>query len=244
MTVSEGKTYIETILNKHSSGNSFSPQEYNNILEAEIFNFVKGQILAYRRFVNQGSPTDETIFSALLLEALQKQNTPVLSSGTFPLPADYFMCADMWGTYNANYKRIELVSPEQYAERVSNHLSKPIPYFPVAIVFGTNCKYFPTNMTDITLDYFAKPTIPVFDYYTDANYKIVPLAAGATHLLTAGEYGSAGQTFGTTVTSLTTELDIPEDVHVKFFDYIISKVAIRDRDANLYQANENEIAKS
>jgi hypothetical protein len=243
MTVAEGKNYIETILNKHSSGNTLSPKEYNYLLEAHIFSFVQNALVQHRRFVDQGTPMDDTIFTLSLLDSLQKTVVPSLSSGSFTVPADFLACVSMTGTYNANSKRIELVSAEEYHRRSSNHLSKPIAYYPVAYLVGTTMYYAPTNMTAITLNYFGKPTIPIFDYYVDSNYNIVSLAASATHLLTTGEYGSAGQTSGTTVTSTTVELDIPEDSHQKFFDYLLSKIAMRDRDPNLYQAAINEEGK-
>jgi len=244
MTLQELKLYIETVLNKHSSGNSLTPNEYNNLLEANIFSFVKSQILAYRQYVNSGTPVDDTIFTALLIDALQKTSSPSLAGGAFTVASDFLMLDSMWGTYNGNLKEIELVSPQEYGRRIHNTLSKPVAYFPVAYLVGTSCRVYPTNMSSLTVNYISKPVIPKFDYYSDANYNIVYLAASGSRLLTAGEYGSAGQTSGTTVNSLTVELDLPEDTHLKFADYLLSKVGMRDRDVNLYQASENEIAKN
>lgn len=243
MLISEGKYYIETILNKHSSGNTLSPKEFNYLLEAHIFSFVQNVLVQHRRFVDQGTPMDDTIFTLSLMDSLQKTATPSLSSGTFTVPTDFLASVSMTGTYNANSKRIELVSAEEYHRRSSNHLSKPIAYYPVAYLVGTTMNYVPTSMTAITLNYFSNPTIPIYDYYINANYVVVPLAASATRVLTTGEYGSAGQTSGTTVTSLTTELSLPEETHQKFFDYLISKIVIRDGNMNLYQAVINEEAK-
>jgi hypothetical protein len=243
MTLAEGKKYLETVLNKDASGNSLNPQEYNIFLKSYIYGFVKEQVLAYRQYVATGAPLDDVVFTAFLIDSLQKQTTETLSSGSFTLPTDMLFLNDLYGTYNAATKKIEIVSPEEYPKRSHNLLSKPISYYPVAYIVGTSCKVFPTNMTAITLDYIAKPTVPVYDYYVDVNYNIVYLAAAATHTLTAGEYGSLGQTSGTLVTSLTTELNLPEEMHMKFFDYILNKVAMRDRDSNLYQANTNEINK-
>jgi hypothetical protein len=180
---------------------------------------------------------DDVAYTALMIEALQKTSTPTLSTGTFTLPTDYLMINNVWGTFNANYKKIEIVSPEEYAKRLHNHLSKPIAYFPVAYITGTVCRFYPTNITAITCDYISKPTIPVYDYYVDANYNTVYFTG--SHTLAAGEYGSAGQNSGS-VTSLSVEMDLPEDLHLKFADYLVSKLAIKDRDVNLYQASLNE----
>ena len=243
MTLQEIKRYIDAVLNKEASGNSLSPQEFNIFLEAEIFNFVKENVFAYRQFVNTGAPLDDVILSGLLFDALQKKTTATLSSGYFTVPTDMFFMNDVYGTYNATQKKIELVSPEEVSRRTANLLSKPIAYYPVAYIVGTSCYVFPSNMTGLNVSYIAKPTIPVYDYYVDANYKIQYLAASATHLLTSGEYGSAGQTAGTTVTSLTVEMDIPEDSHMAFANYLITKVSMRDRDQLMYQAAENEKSK-
>ena len=244
MTLQEIKLYLETCLNKHSSGNTLTPQELNILLESQIFSFVKEKVLTYRQYVATGSPVDDVVFTSMLVDSLQKQTTATLVTGTFTLPNDFLFINDLYGTYNANQKRIEVVSPEEYAKRTHNLLSKPIAYYPVAYIVGTTCKVYPTNMTSLYVDYIAKPTIPIYDYYTDANYQIVYLAVSATHMLTAGEYGSAGQTSGNLVTSLTVELDIPEDLHLAFANYLLGKWAIRDRDQLLYQASENEINKT
>lgn len=239
MTLQEGYDYLNTVLNKDQSGNSLSPDEYNVLLEAHIFDFVKAKVLEHRSFVTQGG-TDEVIFTSSLLDSLSTQSVPTITSGTFPIPNDLLYVESMYGTYNANRKQIEVVSPTERARRQANAMSKPVAYYPIAIITDTTCRFFPANVTAITLNYVKKPTIPVYDYYVDANYNIQYLAASATHVLTTGERGSAGQTSGTTVTSLTVELNISEDTHVQFFNYILDKIAIRDRDPLLYQAAQNE----
>jgi hypothetical protein len=239
MTVAQIKQYLEIVLNKHSSGNTLSPQEFNTLMSANIYGFVKTQVMAYRSYVNGASPVDDPIFTALLYESLQKSQSVTLTAGAFTMPTDLLMVNDLYGTYNS-LKEIELVSPEEYAKRTHNLLDKPIAYYPVAYIVGTSCKVFPTTMTGLTIHYIAKPTIPVYDYYVDANYNVVSLAASATRALAAGEYGSAGQVAGQTVTSLTVELTIPEESHMLFADYLLAKVSMRDRDSNLYQAVQNE----
>jgi len=240
MTVAQIKQYLEIVLNKHSSGNTLSPQEFNTLMSANIYGFVKTQVMAYRQYVNGASPVDDPIFTALLYESLQKSQSVTLTAGAFTMPTDLLMVNDLYGTYNS-LKEIELVSPEEYAKRIHNLLDKPIAYYPVAYIVGTSCKVFPTTMTGVIIHYIAKPATPIYDYYVDANYNVVALAASATKALGAGETGSLGQT-STTVTSLTVELDIPAETHQLFADYLINKMALRDRDASLYQGNQNEIA--
>jgi hypothetical protein len=243
MTVSDLKSYIDVELNKHASGNSLSPKEYNLFLKAEIFSFVRSAIMKYRQFVSTGAPLDDTMFTAMLIDSLQKETTETLTAGAFTLPTDFMFMSDLYGTSNVSQKKIELISVEEYSRRTHNLLSKPIAYYPVAYIVGTSCKVYPANMTALVINYISTPTIPIFDYYSDANYQIVPLAAAATHTLTAGEYGSLGQTSGTTVTSLTVEMDLPQELQLAFADHLLSKVLIRDRDTNTYSASENEIQK-
>ena len=238
MSINELRLYLNTILNKDASGNSLSPQELNLLLEACIFPFVREKIAAYRQYVMNGTPMDDVAYTGLLIDSLTKQSTATLAAGAFTVAADFMMMNDLYGTYNGQ-KKIEMVSPEEYSRRTHNILSKPIAYYPVAYLINTSCKVFPTTMTAINYTYISKPAVPIFDYYTNANYQIVYLAAGATRALAAGEYGSLGQT-SVTVTSLTAELDLPEEIHGQFADYLLSKIALRDRDINLYQANQAE----
>lgn len=238
MTLNEGWNFLNAILNKDKSGNALTPDEYNVLLEAHIFDFVKAKVLEHRSFVTQGGK-DEVIFTASLLDALSTQSTPTLSSGTFPIPNDLLYLESMYGTYNATRKQVEVISPSERARRQSNWMSKPIAYYPIAIITDTTCRFFPSNMTAITLNYIKKPTIPVYDYYVDADYNIQYLVASGSHALTTGERGSAGQSSGT-VNSLTVELNISEDTHMQFFSYMLDKIAARDRDPLLYQAAQNE----
>ena len=239
MTVASIKQYLEVILNKHSSGNTLSPQEFNLLLSSSIYGFVKSQVMQYRQYINGATPVDDVIATALLYESLQKSQSVTLAGGAFTLPTDMLMMNDLYGT-SGSLKEIELVSPEEYPKRLHNMLGKPLNYYPIAYIVGTSCKVVPTNMTSLILSYIAKPVTPVFDYYVDADYNVVPLAASATRELSTGETGSLGQAEGTTVTSLTVELTIPEDSHMLFADYLLGKVSLRDRDANLYQGVENE----
>jgi len=241
MLVSEIKKYLEVILNKHSSGNTLSPQEFNLLMSSGIYGFVKSQVMQYRQYINGQQPVDDVIATALLYESLQKSQAVTLTAGAFTLPTDMLMMTDLYGT-SGSLKEIELVSPEEYPKRLHNMLGKPLNYYPIAYIEGTSCKVVPSNMTSLTISYIAKPVVPFMDYYVDADYNIVPLAASATHELATGETGSLGQAVGVTVTSLTVELNLPEDSHQLFADYLMGKMALRDRDANLYQGVTNEKA--
>ena len=244
MTINELRLYLNTVLNKDNSGNSLSPDELNILLKTQIYGFVKEQILTYRQYVATGTPHDDVIFTALLVDALQETASATLTAGSFTLPTDMLFLESLSGTYNAHTKKIEIVSAGEYYRRKHNLLSKPIAYFPLAYITDTTCTVIPNNMTSVVVSYIAKPAEPVFDYYNDANDNIVYLAAGGSRLLTTGETGSAGQTAGTTVTSSTVEMNIPVELHQKFADYLLSKVAIRSREQLLYEANQNELNKA
>jgi hypothetical protein len=77
------------------------------------------------------------------------------------------------------------------------------------------------------------PVRPVYDYYIDANFNQIYLAAGATHLLAAGEFGSLGQTSGQTVTSATVELDWNELYVVEFCNEVLSRVGQNLKDEQI-----------
>lgn len=238
MILSEILTYINTVLNKDKAGNSLSPQEFNVLLEAEIFNFVRDRFQEYRTAVNQGGG-DDTMLSALLIDSLTAQSSPSLSGGYFAAPSDMLYMEGLQGVLSSTIKKVELISRDELNRRFFNLLSKPLIIYPACVVVGSNIYVYPTNMTSLKLSYIKKPTIPVYDYYMNTNYNEVYLAASATHTLVSGEYGSAGQTSGT-VTSLTVELDIPEETHLQFANYLLGKVSMRDQNQLLYQAAQNE----
>lgn len=238
MTLSELKSYINTVLNKDKAGNSLSPQEFNILLEAEIFNFVRDRFREYRSAVNQGGG-DDTALTSLLIDSLTAESSPTLSGGYFAQPTDMLYMESLQGVLNSTVRKVELISRDALNARFFNLLDKPLYLYPACVVVGSSIYVYPTNMTSLKLSYIKKPVIPLYDYYLDANYNEVYLAASASHTLVSGEYGSAGQTAGS-VSSLTVELDIPEDLHLQFANYLLGKISMRDQNQLMYQAAQNE----
>ena len=112
-------------------------------------------------------------------------------------------------------------------------MAKQLEDYPGCVIFGNIIKVYPTDVTTAEFSFMRNPSIPIFDYYYDANYNLVYLAQGATHLLATGEIGSAGQSAGATVTSLTNELDWNPLYHVEFCNEILSKVGINLKDEQI-----------
>lgn len=133
----------------------------------------------------------------------KKKATVSFSSGIATLPNDYFRYET--ARVASAYEPVEILSSAELSKRIGNAIDEPDALFPAGEFIGDKFYIYPTTITAATLIYWRYPATPIFDYYIDANGEIVPLAEGATHLLGAGEVGSAGQTSGTTVSSLTVE---------------------------------------
>ncbi len=239
MTLSEIKNFLNTVLNKDKSGNSLSPQEFNILLEAEIFNFVRDRFREYRSAVNQGGG-DDTALTSLLIDSLTAESSPTLAGGYFAQPTDMLYMEGLQGVLNSTVRKVELISRDALNARFFNLLDKPLYLYPACVVVGSSIYVYPTNMTSLKLSYIKKPTIPVYGYYLDSNYNEVYMAEGSSHTLTTGEIGSAGQTAGTTVNSLTVETTLPEDLHLQFANYLLGKISMRDQNQLMYQAAQNE----
>jgi hypothetical protein len=144
-----------------------------------------------------------------------------------------------WGSmvtlFRGAYRRIEILTDKDLAERRTNMAIRQLIDFPGAIILGNSVKVYPTNVATADFVYMKVPVTPVYDYYLDANQNRIYLAAGATHLLAAGETGSADQTAGTTVTSLTVEIEYNPLYHVEFCNEILQKIGINLKDEQLRQ---------
>ena len=140
----------------------------------------------------------------------------------------------MMTTYNGAYRRIDIVTDTDIANRRSNLLAKPLKEFPAAVINGSTINVYPQDITSAEFTYLKQPNTPVYDYYIDVYKNLVYLPSGATHTLLSGETGSAGQTSGV-VTSLTVELEWNELYHITFAGEVLQRVGINLKDEQLMQ---------
>lgn len=239
MTTAQILKYVNYICVKENSGGTLTPDQYNIILLAsniDLFNKLVGQ--AELLSIQSKIPFSEALFSMAHLREFHVLESITFTAGSFALSglANTFA---YWGSlvslYRGAYRRIELLTDKELADRRTNMVTKQLKDFPGAQVLGDTIKVYPTDIATAEFTYMKVPTTPVYDYYIDANANQVYLTQGQSHTLITGEIGSAGQGSGQTVTSLTVELQWNNLYHVEFCNEVLRKVGINLKDVQLQQ---------
>jgi hypothetical protein len=231
---------ILTALNADEYGNSSNITEFNDILDQEQIKFIKRKVEEQYSLPAEGKENSNTIFSSKLLYPLISKETVVPTAGIIDVTEDLTYDYLYWGTmttsatYNGQIRDIDLATNTEVTDRKTNLLSPSVKERPVAEIIGDEIRILPTNISGVDFTYIKKPATPFLDFYSDANYNRVYMAAAATHILTTGEtyIGSDGitRTAGYNVTARTIELEFHEDFHSEFFDQLLALFSLRQGD--------------
>ena len=158
-----------------------------------------------------------------------------LSSGIGSLPNNYFKYDDI--RVAGALEPVELLTSSELSKRLANAIDVPDVLFPAAEILGNSLYMYPTTITSATLTYYRYPTNPVLSFYVDENGEIVPLAAGETHTLEAGETGMNGETSGDVV-STTVEHEYGDECAIDLVYIIARNMGLNLGRADVFQASD------
>jgi hypothetical protein len=237
MTQTEIYRYINALWNADSLGGTLNLKEYNDAqkeVNTTMFLDAVEELFAHEK---AGNLNYEAVFSSKMLRQFIAPylSAPVIGMVTLsPLTGfAFFLKMHTTASYHGQIRDIKLVDHNDFVSRQTNLMRPPIKYNPICTIDNQAAiKILPTDITAATIYYLKYPATPIFDYYVDTNDVVQPLAAAATHTLTSGETGSAGQTSGTTVTSTTVELEWPVEFHFRYMNMLIKRLGL---------ANENQL---
>lgn len=239
------RQYINTQLDKHESGNSYSPSEFNALIAVENINFFNHKIDEMQNAARSDKDFMEMLLSSKLLRPLLAAENVTPTTGVYDLTGlsntfVHWVSATTTAVFNGKITRVELVNHNEYEKRQVNMLSPPIYYHPIAELVGDNLNILPTNITQIKLTYVKLPSTPFFDYYIDANRNVVFLAEGGSVDLdvVTGTYRD-GSTTGSH-NSTTNELDYGQEFYPDFTEYLLSRLGVRTRETMIVQTSEQE----
>ncbi|MBN1683748.1 hypothetical protein JW865_09385 [Candidatus Bathyarchaeota archaeon] len=231
-----------TTLSKDGDDGVISMDRFNSLLESINLSFIKDKLEEQFTLTPQGFAIPKSLYSSKIINNLvRRANISVSTDGSekYFVASNpslmYFISASC--TYNDTFKKLDLISDEELRTRLSNVLSKPIDENPVLIQRVNKYLYcWPTDITLITLSYIGIPETPHLDYYIDANYNKVFMNEGDSIYISNGMQYSNGSTSGI-AQSKTKELQIPEDMHPAFQDYLIEKLSIMIGDQYINQVS-------
>jgi len=237
MTLNQILKYVNYICVKENSGSTLKPDQLNFIFPASNTNMFNRKVQESQVIAIQSKmPFNKALYEHSALREFHVSENITFTTGSFDITTltnSYAYWLSMVTLYNGAYREIEILTDKDLADRRTNLMAKQLEDYPAVMILGDTIKVFPTNVATAEFVFMKNPAIPVFDYYYDAALNLVYLAASATHLLAAGETGSAGQTAGTTVTSTTVELDWNELYHVEFCNEVLSRVGVNLKDEQI-----------
>ena len=237
MTLDQIVNYVNYICVKENSGSTFTPDQINLVFPVANVNMFnrrvqEAQVLGLQYKI----PFSQALYEHAALREFHIPESITFTTGSFDLTTltnTYAYWLSLIAHYNGEDRQIELLPDKIFADRRTNIItSRKIKKYPIAMTEGNNIKVLPNDITTAEFTFMKKPATPVYDYYYDANANLIYLAVGASHTLTGGEVGSAGQTSGT-VTSNTVELEWNSLFHVEFCNEVLAKVGIALKDEQL-----------
>lgn len=224
------------ISNKEKSGNAFTINQFNSLIEVMNRDFFKKKVEESGYFKEGRIAHAEDIQSSKLMRELVV-NEAIAVSGSASYTFAYIL-----GLHDSdNDVLIEPISEEEYHDRVGDSVIAPSANAPVCMLRGDELVIKPDTIANIEISYYRYPNTPFLDYYIDVNDVIQFLGAGATHTWVTGEIDSSGVTHTTgdaDWNSLTVELEFNADMHNDFMNDLLSRVGLRLEKAGVVQMAE------
>ena len=243
MLISEIYNNLLFELNTDQYSGSLAMDEFNNLLKKENDSFIRRKVEEQYNIALEGKLNSQTVFSSKLLRPLVKKDTITPSSGiiditpsTGDLSNNYLYWISMYtsGLYNGQTREITLLTDAEFSIRKTSLLTPVINENPVAVIYGNIIQIYPTDISEIIFTFIKEPDIPFLDYYIDANYNKQFLSYGQEYVLQTDEVYRDGTDSGT-VNSITIELEYHKDFHHDFFNQVLEKISVRNRDQYIGQ---------
>lgn len=181
-------------MNKHQSGRSFTPEEFN--LVAKLLNFVYFKVKvglpeAYQPgnpFAPQAWQVSQKITDDMLpfIKWLGGPDYPVMSLdkyGVAQVPSDYVAFSSCYYEYGTqtncedvatSNRSVQFVTDATFADRQQSVIKNPTRKYPIAKWAGNNkIQFAPKDLRFVHFTYLREPAVPVLGYTIDENNDIV-----------------------------------------------------------------------
>ena len=225
------------ISNKHKSGNAFTPNQFNTLIELMNRPFFKKKVEESGYFENRQSMSyNDALRGSKNLHKFIVNET-IAASGS----ATYTYAYPLGASDSDTDQLIEFISEAEYQDRISDSVLVPSASAPVALERGDDIDFKPSSVVNVNLSYYRFPSTPFLDYYIDSSSVKQWLSAGATHTWVTSEIDSSGTTHtagDADWSSLTVELEYGKGMQEDFFNEILSRVGIRLKEPVITQYAE------
>lgn len=172
-------------------------------------------------------------------------NTPQLAIDTYgkaTFPTDYKKYSGSIYKQiinNVTYlRKVDELTDEEYTTRLASYITIPTKNNPVVNIRDEYFQFYPYNLVSVDLMYLRVPTIPIYDFYYDANGNMIFMPTNTTHILATGDIYSDGITTSGTVTSKNVDLDWEIEEQIKIINLLLSKIGISTKENDVFQYAE------
>jgi hypothetical protein len=228
--------FVNIILRKEKEGSVVSPERFTLLLIESMWEKLNYEFSGFEK---------SQIITDTLRGLKVTEDINLNGSGLFDLTSlaeEYFHPTSLYYTYNGSVREIRVVTDAEWAYYTSNSLLAPSDEFPIVKISGDNLEFSPIISVTVTLTYLKNPTEPFFDYYFDADDKIVYLTEGQNYTLQTGEEYRDGTLPPNVVSSISVELPFPQSERIDIAYKILQKFGISLQDAMAAEfGNKKEI---
>lgn len=263
MTHEDILNFINFVADKEQTGNTINPQEYNRIAKVKQLRFFKKLIgLPEEYQVGMEMPRIQPELTQKITDSLSTFKTIMGDGVTSPLiintngraniPTDYYYHSslkyiDVSNAANCTPQKlprtVRVLTDTEFDAIEGRVITAPTIKYPVCNYQSGFIRFLPKTLKKVDYIYYRYPLTPVYDYYINADGENIYLSEGEQHTLTAGEEGSAGQTYSptstTTVTSLTQEFEFNDIDKIDIAILILSDIAQNLSDDRLQAYAQN-----
>ena len=232
------------ISNKHKSGNAFTINQFNDLIEIINPDFFKKKVEESGYYEEGRMEYNDAIRSSKILKEFVHRETNVAVAD--PLSLNKTLFAPIGIHFNGTgFAKIDIITDEEHHERAGDS------------IFGASSGLASATVRDgaiyienqaalgagakVNISYYRYPDTPILDYYIDVNSVLQFLAASESHVWATGEIDSAGtlHTIGDpNWASLTAELEYSIDFHMDIRNEILSGVGINLKEPQITQYAE------
>lgn len=269
MTLQEILDRTNNYLEKDMSGNTLTPEAYNNLIESVNLELFQKEYLKIEIYARQSQiPIHRALYNASGIRPFKKNETITGLSGGSLVYSDklsYLLMHPLlvMAFYNGIWRKVEVLTDEEMGNRragVLNNLSTE----PACVLYDDRMQFYPTDVNRVELTYLKEPSTPYYDYcVNNTNNTIIYMPIGskvkynpATHKF---EYydennilqyndvthnsnwtGAGGLINYSTHNSDTVELEWLTPDHIKFANMLLEAVGIRLREVDIAQYADKE----
>lgn len=241
MNLGEFYNYVNYLAEKEKSGNTMSPDEFQNNLSIINMEFAN-------ELYSQYEVTGEISDNIRCLEVHMGGDSMPLTidnDGFAMIPPDYYHYSSISYLLVTGYdgetpivtsRNVAVLTDAEFNIIRGRALMYPSKKYPVCTFRNGRIQFLPRDLRKVEFSYLKKPTEPFFDYYISSIGEVVYMLPNQSYMISSpAEYRD-----GTTglKNSLSVEMDWSDNAYPKLTQLMLSKIGISIKDRDLIQYSE------